>query len=702
MEDNNLAYSTFDPLDASLQPMTRVRANTWHGSQQQNNEPQAFYPNHLTPCEEGGSASSSYNNLLIPTPADDILVEQDESSDQQDDLSPQSASKKNSSRRNAWGNHSYADLITQAIQQSPDKRLTLSQIYEWMVQNVEYFKDKGDSNSSAGWKNSIRHNLSLHSRFTRVQNDGAGKSSWWMINPDAKPGKGARRRANSMETKTLEKKKNRLRKKNQLPMMNASSLPGGSHSLLENTHSPCSSISENVDQYPDSPANQILCTGQMLNQHVQAHSNQLNAHHTQSSANAQNGSPVYHQLNSLQPANQTMIYGQAVNNSNCLIGQINSPDRQFRTRTASNASSSGRFSPLEEGGHVTSLAPLNNMPTNGQWTNTSPSMSNGYVQLDMDSCPNELMGMRNLSLNGLSEPNLQTNTNNNQFNNNGASYMNNNMFIGAGNPMFTDDASYMNRNQQQQAAQQQMKLNNSMCKTPQNSMNNSMNNLNNMNNNMNNLNQLNQQNQAINEDSLLSSMSDCFGSSNLMSNSNQLTMDNFFQNDYPQDGLFNDLNCDSNNPNDDENNNRIFSLSNLSSNNMLANTSTNQASHQASSNYNTNIRYDQRANGSYGVTNQRIMFNQNVSMYQNNAGSHLSNGQQMLGAYNQTIPSDLDPSLYSQTSELDCDIDSVINKELSLDGTLDFNDFDLPHSTSSKTSTNNTIAQNPATQSCVH
>ena len=62
------------------------------------------------------------------------------------------ASKKSSSRRNAWGNLSYADLITQAILSSPEKRLTLSQVYDWMVQNIPYFKDKGDSNSSAGWK----------------------------------------------------------------------------------------------------------------------------------------------------------------------------------------------------------------------------------------------------------------------------------------------------------------------------------------------------------------------------------------------------------------------------------------------------------------------------------------------------------------------------------------------------------------------
>lgn len=62
------------------------------------------------------------------------------------------ASRKGSSRRNAWGNQSYADLISQAIENSPEKRLTLAQIYEWMVKTVPYFRDKGDSNSSAGWK----------------------------------------------------------------------------------------------------------------------------------------------------------------------------------------------------------------------------------------------------------------------------------------------------------------------------------------------------------------------------------------------------------------------------------------------------------------------------------------------------------------------------------------------------------------------
>ncbi|KAJ3598464.1 hypothetical protein NHX12_001974 [Muraenolepis orangiensis] len=68
------------------------------------------------------------------------------------DVAGQQLRKAKSSRRNAWGNQSYADLITRAIESTAEKRLTLSQIYDWMVRYVPYFKDKGDSNSSAGWK----------------------------------------------------------------------------------------------------------------------------------------------------------------------------------------------------------------------------------------------------------------------------------------------------------------------------------------------------------------------------------------------------------------------------------------------------------------------------------------------------------------------------------------------------------------------
>lgn len=113
-----------------FEPQTRARSNTW---------PLPRPENFVEPTEENGGAGGG--NKCLPVPA--------------------VPAKKNSSRKNAWGNLSYADLITQAITTSPDKRLTLSQIYEWMVQNVPYFKDKGDSNSSAGWKVSSPSNRFL-------------------------------------------------------------------------------------------------------------------------------------------------------------------------------------------------------------------------------------------------------------------------------------------------------------------------------------------------------------------------------------------------------------------------------------------------------------------------------------------------------------------------------------------------------------
>lgn len=78
----------------------------------------------------------------------------------------------------------------------------------------------------------------------RVQNEGTGKSSWWMINPDAKPGKSVRRRAASMETSKFEKKRGRAKKK--VEMIKNGCFP-------DTTPSPSSSVSESLDLFPDSP-----------------------------------------------------------------------------------------------------------------------------------------------------------------------------------------------------------------------------------------------------------------------------------------------------------------------------------------------------------------------------------------------------------------------------------------------------------------
>lgn len=135
-------------LEPGFEPQIRARSNTWPLPRPDNyidKEDNAINvdPTKLELLQSGAVVSNS----SVPTSSIPVGLGQL--------VSPATAGqipKKNSSRRNAWGNMSYADLITQAIQSAPDKRLTLSQIYEWMVQNVPYFKDKGDSNSSAGWK----------------------------------------------------------------------------------------------------------------------------------------------------------------------------------------------------------------------------------------------------------------------------------------------------------------------------------------------------------------------------------------------------------------------------------------------------------------------------------------------------------------------------------------------------------------------
>lgn len=94
--------------------------------------------------------------------------------------------KRKFARKNAWGYCSYADLITMALQRAPSKQMTLAEIYDWIVANIPFFKDKGDANSSVGWKNSIRHNLSLHDKFSRVTPTNATKNigAYWTLVPE--------------------------------------------------------------------------------------------------------------------------------------------------------------------------------------------------------------------------------------------------------------------------------------------------------------------------------------------------------------------------------------------------------------------------------------------------------------------------------------------------------------------------------------
>lgn len=90
--------------------------------------------------------------------------------------------------------HSYIGLIAIAILQSPETKLVLSDIYQNILDNYPYFRNRGP-----GWRNSIRHNLSLNDCFVKAGRSANGKGHYWAIHPanvdDFKKGDFRRRKA---------------------------------------------------------------------------------------------------------------------------------------------------------------------------------------------------------------------------------------------------------------------------------------------------------------------------------------------------------------------------------------------------------------------------------------------------------------------------------------------------------------------------
>lgn len=58
----------------------------------------------------------------------------------------------------------FSSLIFMAIEGSNEKALPVKEIYAWIMQHFPYFKT-----APAGWKNSVRHNLSLNKSFVKVE-----------------------------------------------------------------------------------------------------------------------------------------------------------------------------------------------------------------------------------------------------------------------------------------------------------------------------------------------------------------------------------------------------------------------------------------------------------------------------------------------------------------------------------------------------
>ncbi|KAK6297748.1 hypothetical protein J4Q44_G00323310 [Coregonus suidteri] len=76
--------------------------------------------------------------------------------------------------------YSFSCLIFMAIEDAPSKRLPVKDIYGWILEHFPYF-----ASAPTGWKNSVRHNLSLNKCFKKVDKDRS--QSIGLVTPSTSP-----------------------------------------------------------------------------------------------------------------------------------------------------------------------------------------------------------------------------------------------------------------------------------------------------------------------------------------------------------------------------------------------------------------------------------------------------------------------------------------------------------------------------------
>ena len=118
-------------------------------------------PTKFSSSTGGGDTCRSDDSKLIESPSDD---------------------SSGGGKKNEKPPYSYIALIMMAIQAQPPKRATLNEIYQFLQDRFPFFRG-----SYTGWKNSVRHNLSLNECFIKLPKGlgRPGKGHYWTIDPAA-------------------------------------------------------------------------------------------------------------------------------------------------------------------------------------------------------------------------------------------------------------------------------------------------------------------------------------------------------------------------------------------------------------------------------------------------------------------------------------------------------------------------------------
>lgn len=132
-----------------------------------------LYSSNTDEEEEEKNGQNSNADVEIDIEGDVSNQREDERGDQTD-LKPSESGIQNPEKQSP----SYTAIIAQAILSAPDKKLPLGSIYDYIAENFPEFLKKGQ-----GWRNCVRHNLSLSECFIKAGRARNGRGNYWGIHP---------------------------------------------------------------------------------------------------------------------------------------------------------------------------------------------------------------------------------------------------------------------------------------------------------------------------------------------------------------------------------------------------------------------------------------------------------------------------------------------------------------------------------------